>query len=202
MKMILIILLCLVSFQIQALEFEQQFENKYISVSKVTITPHEEIGLHRDVHPQVVIAVRGGTITRLEADGRATDVQFPTGKAVFREADPENELHRSVNNSSETVELIIVQLKDGQSIINQKMDDKPHDIAVDIKINCPMSIELENFVNSIPPAGDYSSSFEDWKSSFVSSMTQLIRLVESEKVSNSSWSVKTDNHLSHEVRAN
>lgn len=35
------------------------------------------------MHPQVVIALKGGTIKSLEADGQATDVAFPTGKAVF-----------------------------------------------------------------------------------------------------------------------
>lgn len=110
------ILMCFLSFEMQALEYEQQFENDQICIAKAKIFPQEEIGLHRDVHPQVVIALKGGTITRLEADGRFTDVKFPTGTAVFREADPENELHRSVNNSSESVELIIIQLKNSKPI--------------------------------------------------------------------------------------
>ncbi|WP_068466661.1 cupin domain-containing protein [Candidatus Protochlamydia phocaeensis] len=199
MKKVLAILMCSRFFQIQALEYEQQFENDQICIGKATIAPHEEIGLHRDMHPQVVIALKGGTITRLEADGRTTDVKFPTGKAIFRKADPENEQHRSVNNSSEPVELIIIQLKNSQSV-NQKVDEESHDIAIDIKINCPMSTELKDFVKSIPPAGNYSSSFEEWKSSFVNNMTNLIRLVESEKISNSFWSVKTDDRLSQEVK--
>jgi quercetin dioxygenase-like cupin family protein len=185
----------------QALEYEQQFENDQICIGKATIAPHEEIGLHRDLHPQVVIALKGGTITRLEANGQTTDVKFPTGKAVFREADPENEQHRSVNNSSEPVELIIIQLKNSTPICT-KADEKSHEIAIDIKINCPMSIELKDFVKSVPPAGNYSSSFEEWKSSFINNMTQLIRLVESEKVFNSFWSVKTDDRLSQEVKDN
>lgn len=201
MKKILAILMCSLSFQIQSLEYEQQFENDQICIGKVTIAPHEEIGLHRDTHPQVVIALKGGTITRLEADGRTTDVKFPTGKAVVREPDPENEQHRSVNNSSESVELIIIQLKNSTPI-STKADEKSHEIAIDIKINCPMSTELKDFVKSIPPAGNYSSSFEEWKSSFINNMIQLIRLVESEKVFSSFWSVKTDDRLSQEVKGN
>ena len=95
----------------QALEYEVQLDNDHVTVGKATILPHEEIGLHRDAYPQVVVALKGGTITRLEADGTKIDVQFPTGKAVYRQPDPIDELHRSVNDSSETVELIIVQLK-------------------------------------------------------------------------------------------
>lgn len=63
-----------------------------------------------------------------------------------------------------------------------------------------MSTELNNFVKSIPPAGNYSSSFKEWKTSFINNMTQLIRLVDSEKVSDSFWSVKTDDRLSQEVK--
>lgn len=111
MKKILAVLACLLSFEMQAFEYELQFENDQVSVAKAKIFPHEEIGLHRDVYPHVVVALKGGTITRLEADGGVTDVTFPTNEAVYRESDPENELHRSVNNSSESVELIIIQLK-------------------------------------------------------------------------------------------
>lgn len=201
MKKLFTILMYSLAFQMEALEYEQQFENDQISIGKATIAPHEEIGFHRDMYPQVVIALKGGTITRLEADGRTTDVKFPTGKAVFKEADPENEQHRSVNNSSETVELIIIQLKNSTSVTT-KADEKSHEITIDIKISCPMSPELKDFVKSIPPAGNYSSSFEEWKSSFVNNMTQLIRLVESEKVFNSFWSVKTDDRLPQEVKDN
>lgn len=82
MKKVLAILMGSLSFQIQALEYEQQFENDQICIGKATIAPHAEIGLHRDMHPQVVIALKGGTSTRLEADGRTTDVKFPIGLVV------------------------------------------------------------------------------------------------------------------------
>ena len=121
MKSILLGLACLASASIQALEYEVQFENDQICVTKAKIQPHEEIGLHRDVHPSVVIALKGGTITRLEADGRTTEVQLPTGVAVIRAADPKDELHKSVNNSSEPVELIIIQLKNSSPTITSEL---------------------------------------------------------------------------------
>lgn len=96
---------------IQALEYEVQLENEQVCIAKAKIMPHEEIGLHRDVYPQVVIAIDGGTITRLEANGTTTDVHFPTGVAVFRPGDPPNELHKSMNSSSKPIELLIIQLK-------------------------------------------------------------------------------------------
>lgn len=187
----------LASASIQALEYEPQFENDQISVAKAKIQPHEEIGLHRDAYPQVVIALKGGTITHLEADGRVTEVHFPTGVAVVREADPQDELHKSVNNSSESVELLIFQLKNSPPIAEHKKENS-HDISVNIKINCPTSDEFQEFVKSISPEGRYSSNFNEWKSSFVNNMNQLIHLVESEKIFNSWWSVNTDAHFLQE----
>lgn len=198
MKKLLVTLIFVLSFEMHALEYEQQFENDQICIAKVKISPHEEIGLHRDVYPQVVIALKGGTITRLEANGEETDVQFPTGVTVFREADKELGTHKSVNNSSESVELIIIQLKNIKPV--NKTDENSHEIAIDIKINCPMSNELKEFVRSIPPTGNYSVSFGEWKSSFVNNMTKLIQLIESEKVMNSYWSAKADNRLLEEAK--
>lgn len=191
MKRAFLGLVCLASASIQALEYEPQFENDQISVAKAKIQPYEEIGLHRDTHPQIIIALKGGTITRLEADGRVTDVHFPTGVAVVREADPQDELHSSINNSSEPVELVVIQLKNSPPIQNHK-EENSHDISVNIKINCPASDEFQEFVKSIPPEGNYSSSFNEWKSSFISNMKQLIHLVESEKVFNSWWSASAN----------
>jgi hypothetical protein len=104
-------LICLAACEIQALEYEVQMDNEHVSVARVKIMPYEEIGLHRDAYPQVVVALQGGTVTRLEADGTTVDVDFPTGQAVFREIDPPDQLHKSVNHSSVPVELIIIQLK-------------------------------------------------------------------------------------------
>lgn len=111
MKKFFLGLECLIFAQAQALEYEVHFENDQVCVSRVVIEPKEEIGLHRDALPQIVIGLRGGTITRLESDGREIDVKFPTGKAVYRPIDPEDELHKSVNKSDEPIEIMIIQLK-------------------------------------------------------------------------------------------
>lgn len=112
MKNILIVLTFFLSSAVNGLEYEKQFENENLILSKVKIQPYEEIGLHRDAYKQVVIALKGGIIKRIEKNGREVDVHFPTGIAVIREPDPVNELHRTINNSSEPVELIILHLKE------------------------------------------------------------------------------------------
>lgn len=176
MKNILLRVICLAFSSIQAFEYELQFENDQISVAKAKMEPHEEIGLHRDVYPQVVVSLKGGTITRLEADGTITEVHFPTGVAVIREADPEDVLHKSVNNSSESVELLMIQLKNSAPVVERR-EENSHDISVNIKINCPASDEFQEFVKSTPSTDSDSSSFDEWKSSFIYNMDQLIHLV-------------------------
>lgn len=103
------------SFKGNALEFKVLLDNAETMVAWAKIDAHEEIGLHRDEYPEVVIALKGGTITRLEADGSTTDVVFPNNVAVYRPADPINELHRSVNNGNDPVELIIILFKTQQN---------------------------------------------------------------------------------------
>jgi len=102
---------CLLLCKASAVESAVQFENDSVTALKVKIMAHEEIGLHRDEYPQIVFSVKGGTITRIEMDGSTREVVFPKGEAVYRDADPVGELHRSVNNTCKPIELLIVQLK-------------------------------------------------------------------------------------------
>jgi hypothetical protein len=111
LKTLLLGLACFFTLNMQAMEYEVHFQNEHLSAIHAKILPHEEIGLHRDEYPQVVVALKGGVITRLEANGTTTEVSFPTHHAIYRPMDPPDEFHRSVNNSDEPVELIIIQLK-------------------------------------------------------------------------------------------
>lgn len=106
---------CLWSFELAAMEYKVEIDNDFVHVAKAKIMPYEELGLHYDEHPQVVVAIQGGIITRLEADGTTTNVTFPTGTPVFRESEPSSKMHRSVNQSSEPIELMIIQLKPNKS---------------------------------------------------------------------------------------
>lgn len=111
MKKLFFALLSLYAIEAHCLEYKILHENDSVSVSQVKIMPYEEIGLHRDSYPQIVIALQGGIITRLETDGSKEEVNFPTGQAVSREVDPVDKLHKSVNNSPNPIELLIIQLK-------------------------------------------------------------------------------------------
>jgi len=111
MKIFLFLAVAGLPFGLQSLEHEMLCDNEQVKVTKVSLAAKEEVGLHRDEHPHIVIAIKGGTVRRLELDGTTNDVHFPTGKVVHRDADPVGKLHRGINISDETVELIVVELK-------------------------------------------------------------------------------------------
>ncbi len=93
------------------MDYVKQLENDRVCVSYIKLLPHEETDAHYDAYPQVVIALQGGTLTRLEADGSQVQVEFPTGEAVFRPSETPDSLHKTVNATLEPITLIVVQLK-------------------------------------------------------------------------------------------
>ncbi len=111
MKYLLFLSLFLLPFGLEALEYKVLFENQEVSFAQMKMMPGEKTGLHRDALQQIVFAIKGGTITRLEANGTTTDVHFPTGITVVRGIDPPNELHASINKGSEPIELLVLSIK-------------------------------------------------------------------------------------------
>ncbi len=111
MRKALVAAACVSILQAYAVEAEVQFENDHVRALTVKVLAHEEIGWHRDDCPRVLVSFKGGTITRIEADGSRVEVHLPKGEAVFLAADPDGELHRSVNNTCKPIELIVIQLK-------------------------------------------------------------------------------------------
>lgn len=98
----------------QSLEYELQYENETVRVSKIGMKADEKAGLHRDEYPRVIIALKGGSITRIEEDGSSKEILFPTGEAVFLEADPMGQLHLGENGKTD-LEVIVVELKNKQN---------------------------------------------------------------------------------------
>lgn len=105
------LLTSLLSLSLYAVEYEVKFENPFMCISQVKILPKEEIGLHYDVYPQYVVALQGGILTRIEADGSTTEIEFPTNESVFRPAESSDKMHRTVNKTDKPIELMIVQIK-------------------------------------------------------------------------------------------
>ena len=88
-----------------------QFENDYVQVWKSVIVPDQPLEMHRHDNPRAIIALKGGTLTVVNDAGERRDMTWETGSAYWLDADPPGELHGDVNEGSEPVEVIVVQLK-------------------------------------------------------------------------------------------
>jgi len=106
---------------LQAYEEELLFENEQICVSRWKLLPGDAVGQHQDDYAQVVIALQGGVVTRIGADGSSNEILLPTGKAVYQEAD--RELHDAFNTSDAPIEALMIELK---SATPQAVDNRSH----------------------------------------------------------------------------
>jgi quercetin dioxygenase-like cupin family protein len=88
-----------------------QFENERVEVWKSIIMPDQPLTMHRHDNPRAIIALRGGTLTVTNDAGESRDMVWETGSAYWLDADPPGELHGDVNQGTEPVEVIVVQLK-------------------------------------------------------------------------------------------
>lgn len=101
--------------QLQAMEYELQYEDAMLSIAKLTLAPKEMVELHRDELLCIVTSPKGGVVTRIEEDGSCIDVQFPAGIPVLR---PVNlALHKSFNPSDKELELIIITFKSAEKFL-------------------------------------------------------------------------------------
>jgi quercetin dioxygenase-like cupin family protein len=104
-----------IPFFAQALEYNIQYENEQVRVSKIKLAATEKIGLHRDEYPRLIITLKGGTYTRIEEDGTSQNIVFSTGETIFLDADPIGHLHKGENGSQE-LEMIVVEFKEQKNI--------------------------------------------------------------------------------------
>lgn len=88
-----------------------QFENEHVTVWKSVIVPNQPLEMHRHDNPRAIIALRGGTLTVVNDAGERRDMTWETGSAYWLDADPPGELHGDVNEGTDPVEVIVVQLK-------------------------------------------------------------------------------------------
>ncbi len=88
-----------------------QFENEHVEVWKSVIVPNQPLSMHRHDNPRVIIALEGGTLRVVNESGQTRDMTWETGSAYWLDADPPGELHGDVNEGTEPIEVIVVQLK-------------------------------------------------------------------------------------------
>jgi len=88
-----------------------QFENARAVSWKSVIPPHTESTLHRHDRYRTVVAVVGGDLTLIGADGKKTVVHYETGKAYWQEPMPPGQMHKDANETSNSIELIVIEQK-------------------------------------------------------------------------------------------
>jgi hypothetical protein len=88
-----------------------QFDNDRAVSWKSVIPAHTESTLHRHDRFRTVIGIVGGDLTLVDANGRKTLMHYETGKSYWQEPMPAGAMHKDVNETSKTIELIVVENK-------------------------------------------------------------------------------------------
>jgi hypothetical protein len=90
---------------------EPQFENANVKVWKSIILPKQPLTMHRHEHGRALIALKGGTIDIVQKSGESEKHLWATGKAYWLDKDLPNTQHADVNNGTEPIEVIVVELQ-------------------------------------------------------------------------------------------
>jgi hypothetical protein len=101
-----------VAAQTNATRREPQFENEHVQVWKSIIMPNQPLALHRHDFGRAIVALKGGTLDIVDANGKTTrQEKWETGKAYWLGVDPPGQQHGDLNRGKEPMEVIVVQLK-------------------------------------------------------------------------------------------
>jgi hypothetical protein len=87
------------------------FENDRAVSWKSIIPAHTESTLHRHDRYRTVVAIVGGDLKTVAPDGTATVTHYETGKACWQEPMPPGAMHKDVNDTERTIELVVVENK-------------------------------------------------------------------------------------------
>ncbi len=90
---------------------EPQFENTNVKVWKSIILPKQPLTMHRHEHGRALIALKGGTIDIVQKTGESEKHLWESGKAYWLDKDLPNTQHADVNNGTEPIEVIVVELQ-------------------------------------------------------------------------------------------
>jgi hypothetical protein len=88
-----------------------QYDNTRAASWKSVIPPHTESTLHRHDRFRTVVGIVGGDLTTVDAHGKKTVTRYETGKAYWQEPMPAGEMHKDVNETDKTIQLVVVEIK-------------------------------------------------------------------------------------------
>lgn len=100
------------ALQEQRTRREPQFENDHVKVWKSIILPNQPLRLHRHENGRALIALTDGNLKVVNEAGEHIDTyEWQAGEAYWLDKDPPDVLHGDVNEGPETIEVIVVELK-------------------------------------------------------------------------------------------
>jgi len=88
-----------------------QFENARTVAWRSVIPPGAESTPHRHDRQRVVVGVIGGDLKTVTASGETTVTHYATGNAYFQEPMPPGAMHKDVNDTNKTIELVVIEFK-------------------------------------------------------------------------------------------
>jgi uncharacterized RmlC-like cupin family protein len=88
-----------------------QFDNDRAVSWKSIIPPRTESTPHRHDRYRTVIGIVGGDLTTVDASGRKTVTHYETGTSYWQEPMPAGAMHKDVNDTDKTIELVVVEMK-------------------------------------------------------------------------------------------
>src|SRR5215469_12297591 len=74
-----------------------QFENDEVAVWKTTVMPKAPLAMHTHEHPRVIVALAGGDMKIVYADGGSQDEHWETGKAYWLSSEEGKRRHADQN---------------------------------------------------------------------------------------------------------
>ena len=88
-----------------------QFENEQVKVWKSVVVPNGPLTLHRHEHGRTIVALVGGDLKIVKESGQTTVAHWETGKAYWLPPDPPGEMHKDINDTGKTIEVMVVEMK-------------------------------------------------------------------------------------------
>jgi len=121
-RRLIVLALCAASFGAGALWAQQsqasgtrrepQFENNDVKVWKSIIMPNQPLALHRHEKGRALIALKGGQLHVVDKDRKPIHTyNWESGKAYWLDADPAGQMHGDLNEGSQPIEVIVVEMK-------------------------------------------------------------------------------------------
>jgi hypothetical protein len=91
-----------------------QFENGDVSVWKTVIPLHSPLKMHTHSHARVIVALTGGTIKIVYADGTSEIHHWDAGKAYWLPKSEGLKRHSDVNIGSKPIEVMVIEVKNAK----------------------------------------------------------------------------------------